>query len=230
MTIDPTSHRIPLAPPQSVVDTSAEVFAAGPPDGHVIVLAHGAGSRLDHHVHRGVAAAVAATGHVVVTFNFGYAEAGRRSPDATGRLLTAYRDVLGWVRDAYPGRPLVAGGRSMGGRMASLLSAQGEPLAGLALLNYPLVASAGRGGPRVDHWPDLAVPVLFVHGSRDRLFPDDVFAAHRARLTVPVAVHVVDDADHVFAVPRRAGRTPAEVYAEVAGAVDRWLADAVVAA
>ena len=120
----------------------------------------------------------------------------------------------------------------MGGRMASLLAADGAPFAGLVLLNYPLVPVRGGADspPRVDHWPDIAVPILFVHGTRDRLFPVDVFTERRDLLDVPVTVHVIDDADHMFAVPRRAGRTPSAVYGEVAGAISDWAATTAVAA
>lgn len=199
-------------------------------DGPVILLAHGAGSRLDHPVHRGVAQALAGAGLAVVSFNFAYSEAGRRSPDPAPRLLSCYADVAQWAAARFPGRPLVGGGRSMGGRMASILAAQGQTFAGLALLNYPLVGAAGAAKPRTDHWPQIDVPVLFVHGSRDRMFPDDVFVAARALLRPPVTVHVVDDADHAFAVPKRAQRAAADVYAEVAAAVTAWLATVAMAA
>lgn len=229
----PDHHRVDLTSPGAVTSVAAEVWGpASGGGGPVLLLAHGAGSRVDHPVHRGVAAAVAATGHPVVAFNFAYSEAGRRSPDLARRLLDCYRDVADWAGSQFPHRPLVGGGRSMGGRMASLLAAEGYPLAGLVLLNYPLVASrgGGSGAPRTQHWPSLSVPVLFVHGSRDRLFPSDVFSASRDLLQVPTTVHVVDDADHVFGVPKRAGRDASQVYSEVGEVVGRWLADVAVAA
>lgn len=230
----PQHHRVALRSAGAVASVAAEVWnppgdpAHGlvPASAPVLLLAHGAGSRIDHPVHRGVAEAVAAAGHTVVAFNFSYSEAGRRAPDPVPRLLACYRDVARWATVRFGDRPLVGGGRSMGGRMASLLAADGYPLAGLVLLNYPLVAS--RGGPdappRTDHWPQIEVPVLFVHGSRDRLFPPDVFAASRALLRLPPTVHVVADADHVFGVPKRAQRGSADVHGEVAGVISRWLA------
>ena len=162
----------------------------------------------------------------MVAFNFAYTEAGRRSPDRTERLLRCYRDVADWVAQAFSSRPIVGGGRSMGGRMASLLAAEGYPFAGLVLLNYPLVSSRGGPGsaPRTDHWPRLTQPVLFVHGTRDRLFPPAVYERSRALLTVPVTTHVIDEADHSFGILRRTGRTPADVYREVGRVVADWLA------
>ena len=220
-------HRVLIGDGGAVAAVSAEVFEPpGDPSGPVLLLAHGAGSRLDHPVHRGVATAVADAGITVVTFNFAYSEAGRRGPDPAARLQSCYRDVAAWAGAAHPGRPLVGGGRSMGGRMASMLAAEGYPFAGLVLLNYPLVGSRGGPGspPRTAHWPMLRVPVLFVHGTRDALLPDDVFALHRPLLQTPVTVHVVGDADHVFAVPKRAMRSPEDVYAEIGGAIGRWMA------
>lgn len=220
-------HRVLIGDPGPVSAVSAEIFpGAGEDDGPILLLAHGAGSRIAHPVHRGVAEAVAAAGTTVVSFNFAYSEAGRRAPDPAARLQSCYRDVAAWVAAQRPGRPLVGGGRSMGGRMASILAAQGYPFAGLVLLNYPLVGS--RGGPtstpRTGHWPDLNVPVLFVHGTRDALFPAEVFAGHGSLLQTPVTVHVIDDADHGFAVPKRAGRSSTEVYAEVGTVVSSWMA------
>lgn len=227
----PSNSSIALQHAGAVASVTAHVWnegAAGP----VVMLAHGAGSHVDHPVHQGVCAAVADAGCTVVGFNFAYSEAGRRSPDRPDLLLGCYSDAAQWVEQQFPGRGIVGGGRSMGGRMSSLLAADGYPFVGLALMNYPLVA--GRGGadrpPRTAHWPSIHVPVLFVHGTRDRLFPTDVYEAARDLLTVPVTMHVIDDADHVFSVPKRTGRTAADVYTEVGRAVAGWLDAAVMAA
>lgn len=221
----PVSASVQLSNPAAVPAVSTWTWRVSE-TGPVVLLAHGAGSRGDHPVHVGVCGALAAAGISVVAFNFPYAEAGRRSPDRPERLLDCYRDVAGAVAAQFAGRPLVGGGRSMGGRMASLMAAQGYGFAGLALLNYPLLAARSTSGePRTAHWPDIGVPVLFVHGSRDRLLPEDVFTAHRPRLRTPTTVHVIADADHVFAVPRRTNRSSADVYDEVARAIATWAAD-----
>lgn len=221
----PTRHSVSLTSDGSVAAVTADVWDGDPAAGTpVVVLAHGAGSRVDHPVHRGVCAAAAAAGLTVVGFNFPYAQAGRKSPDRTERLLSCYRDVANWVGDRF-GRGVVGGGRSMGGRMASLLAADGYPFAGIALLNYPLVASRGGADrpPRTEHWPKLGVPVLFVHGTRDALFPAAVYDRSRHLLSVPVTTHVITDADHVFSVLRRTGRTREDVYAEVGQVLAGWL-------
>lgn len=218
---------IPVPGPQAVPAVSARWWVPpGDPADTLVVLAHGAGSRLDHPLHERVCAAVAAAGIATLGFNFGYTEAGRRTPEPMPRLLDAYRDVVAWVRNEHPGRPVAVGGRSMGGRVASLAVAQGMAAAGLVLLNYPLLPSHRRpdSRPRVDHWPDLSVPVLFVHGTRDRLFDAAVFSESRHLLDgAAVTVHTIDDADHGFAVPKRTGRSADDVVAEVGGAVAAWV-------
>ena len=120
----------------------------------------------------------------------------------------------------------------MGGRAASLLEAEEPGVAGLALLNYPLVGiSAKAGAPaRTDHWPALAVPVLFVHGNRDRLLPLELFEQSLPLLSnAAVTVHLIDGADHGFAVPRSTGRTPADVHHEVGATVAEWVRNAAAA-
>lgn len=192
----------------------------------VVVLAHGAGSSLRHAVHLGVCTAVADAGPTVVSFNFPYAEAERRSPDRMPRLLDCFREILDWVRQEFAGRRIVTGGRSMGGRAASLLEAQEPGAAGLVLLNYPLVAASAKPGamPRTEHWPQLGVPVLFVHGTRDRLLPQPLLTESLPLLrAASVTVHVVEGADHGFAVPRSTGNTADDVYQEVGATVAQWV-------
>ena len=214
---------VPLRDGGTVDRVTVRLWEGARDDGPVVVLAHGAGSSLRHPVHLAVCEAVAAAGPTTVSFNFPYAEAQRRSPDRMPRVLDCFRDVLEWTRAQFPDRPVVTGGRSMGGRAASLLEAAEPSVAGLVLLNYPLVGVRG-GDPRTGHWPDLAAPVLFVHGTRDRLMPLALFDTSLPLLTHgAVTVHVIDGADHSFGVPRSTGRDQADVYREIGEATARWL-------
>jgi predicted alpha/beta-hydrolase family hydrolase len=223
----PLSLRVPLTPPQAVGETDAQLWPAVDETAPAVVLAHGAGTNLHGVAGKAIAEGIAAAGHPVMTFNFAYAQAGRRSPDPQARLLSAWRDAIAAMRNRTgAGRPLVIGGRSMGGRMASLLAAEGfAPLAGLVLLNYPLHAIGRPEKLRTAHWPDLRVPVLFVHGDRDAMCPLDVFERERAArlINAPTTVHVVAGADHSFGVRARDGRTRAAVLAEAVKAATDWL-------
>jgi uncharacterized protein len=227
--------RVPLTSPQATTSTSAVLWRpARDAGGPGIVLGHGAGSDLTSQVLLAVGRGLAARGYPTVAFNFAYAEAGRRRPDPPARLEQAYRDVIAAAAEAMGGRPLVLGGRSMGGRIASRLAAQGEPCAGLLLLGYPLhqrqrVEERGRPIPRerlrTAHWPEITVPSLFVQGDRDALA--DLGLLHRElrrQMTAGVSrTHVVAGADHSFGVRKMDGRTPAEVLAEVVEAAADWL-------
>lgn len=221
----PVALRIPLSAPQAVAETDAMLWPAGTSDGRAaVILAHSAGTDQTWPVLRAIAAGVAAEGHPVLTFNFAYAQAGRRRPDPAPRLVAAWRDVIAGARGQLGrDRALVIGGRSMGRRMASLLTAHGEPCAGLLLLGYPLHPAGRPEQLRTAHWPDLRVPILFVQGDRDALCRPDLLAreraAHLGRLRSDL--HVVVGADHSFSVR---GRPPDAVVSEVVTAATTWLA------
>ncbi|MBA2575273.1 MAG: alpha/beta hydrolase [Euzebyaceae bacterium] len=191
----------------------------------------GGGKGLHSPLLRAVAGGLAEAGHPVVTFNFPAAEAGRRVADPAPRLLAVWSDVLAAAPDLIPGRPIVAGGRSMGGRMASMLLSDPDRVArhpacvGLVLLGYPLHPAGRPERLRTGHWPDLRLPALFVQGERDPLCDLGLFERQRAaRLAhVPTSLHVVAGGDHGFGVRRRDGRDSAAVRDEVVGAVVAWL-------
>ncbi|HUH07106.1 MAG TPA: alpha/beta family hydrolase [Egibacteraceae bacterium] len=229
--ITPASVRLPLPAPQAVTETSALLWTPDEDLGREgVVLAPGAGTTIAHATLSGIAEGLSARGFPVLAFNFGYAEAGRRAPDPMPRLLTAFAHAAGAARDLMGGRPVVLGGRSMGGRVASLLVAGGEPASGLLLLNYPL-HRPGKGGERAaadlrsDHWPQIRVPVLFCVGDRDPMCDLDLLERERrARLNAaPSEVHVAVGADHSLRVRRRDPRSSDEVLSEVVDVAAGWL-------
>lgn len=199
--------------------------AAAPARGVTLVLAHGAGTAMDHPFLVAVAERLAQRGVAVVRFNFPYTERGDRAPDRAPVLEACYRAVLAALRadPALGGGRLVLGGKSMGGRIASHLAAAGEPCDGLVFLGYPL-HPAGRPQVRRDaHLPRIAAPMLFLTGTRDALCPLPTLRAVLARLP-HATLHVVEDGDHGFAVRKRSGRTPDDVLDELAAATVAWLA------
>lgn len=222
----PVALRIPLSPPQAVSETDATLWPPGVPDGRAaVVLAHGAGTDQTWPVLRAIAAGVAAAGHPVLTFNFAYAQAGRRRPDPAPRLLAAWQDVIAGARDLVGAeRPLVIGGRSMGGRIASLLAADHTaPCAGLLLLGYPLHPAGRPEQLRTAHWPELRMPILFVQGDRDALCRPDLLARERATHLGHTCsdLHVLKGGDHSFRVR---GRPQDAVASEIVSAATAWLA------
>lgn len=188
------------------------------------MLAHGAGTDLTDAVLCAVGRGLAARGHPVFVFNFCFAEAGRKRPDPQPRLEAAFRDAVATAARHLGDRPLVLGGRSLGARMATHLAAQGTACAGLVLLGYPLHPADKPERLRTTHWPDLPGPVLFVQGDRDRLCGLDLFEQERqTRLTAPSRLHVIQGADHSFAVRKRDSRSARAVLDEVVEAVAEWL-------
>ncbi len=196
----------------------------------LLVLAHGAGAGQSHPFMLRYARGLAERGINVVTFDFPYMAAKRKSPDRAPVLEEAFRTA---ITDAVaqggkrPGR-LVIGGKSMGGRMATHLAAAPEawpgaapPLAGVVVLGYPL--KSGKQD-RVSHLLKIGVPALIVQGTRDNFGgPDDVKEAigNRQRL---ITVHPVNTGDHSFAVLKSAGKTQAESDAEIQDAIAKLIA------
>jgi hypothetical protein len=189
-----------------------------------VLLAHGAGSDMHNPFLVAMQAGLAAAGYVAVTFNFPYREAGRKIPDARPVLERCYRAVLdAVVADPTLAPPwVVIGGRSMGGRMATYLAAAGAPVRGVLLLGYPLHPAGKPDALRADHLPSIRVPMLFVQGTRDALAGLDLLRPVLAPLP-HATLHLIDDGDHSFKVPRRSGRTEADVREDVLATILTWL-------
>lgn len=197
-------------------------FSAGRAAG--LILAHGAGTDMHNPFLSFMQEALAMRGMLTVKFNFPYKEAGRNAPDPPQRLARAWRAVAKRVRaDAKPAA-LFLGGKSMGGRIASMLVADGEPAAGLVLLGYPLQPAGHPEVLRFEHFARITCPVLFVQGSRDRLC--DLAPLRSVLPAIPAAatVHVIDEGDHSFKVPKRTGKTERQVWDEIVEVVASWLA------
>ena len=161
-----------------------------------MLLAHGAGTDQHHRSMVGISSALADRGFRVVTFNYPYAEAGRKAPDRAPKLMSCHAAVADQIAARFGG-PLVLGGRSMGGRMATMLVADGYPARGVVLYAYPLHPGGRPEKLRVEHLPRVRVPMLFFQGSRDALSRPDLFDRHVRPLPTATVVEMVD-ADHSF--------------------------------
>lgn len=169
-----------------------------------------------------------AAGIAVVRFNYAFAEKMQRSgsrlpPEKRRALDVVHREVFVKTRERFPELPLIGGGKSMGGRMSSLMAAEGEPLDGLCFLGYPLHPPGSPEKLRTEHFPDLKLPTLFVQGTRDALCDLELLRPALETLGQKPTLHIVEEGDHSFAVLKRSGRTPDEVLDEIAAAVAAWV-------
>jgi hypothetical protein len=163
-------------------------------------------------------------------FDFPYRAAGRKAPDRPPVLLAAVREAaaeLGARTGLAPDR-LVLGGRSMGGRYCSLAVGDADeplPALGLLLLGYPLHPAGRPESLRVEHFPRLKVPVLFLSGDRDAMAPQPDLQRWAGTVPGPVTFHWLAGADHGYRVPKAlGGKGEAAVMAEVAQAATEWVA------
>lgn len=187
------------------------------------ILAHGAGGTMETPSIRDLQRGLAERGVAAARFNFLYSETGKRSPDKPERLEACWRSVADRVRRALSPKKLFLGGRSMGGRIASHLGAEGYPCQGLFFLAYPLHPPGKTDRQRKDHLTKIGVPMLFVSGTRDSFAELDLLRPVVKRLDA--RLHLLEGADHGFKVPKKLGRTPAEVNEEVLGELVKFFTD-----
>jgi len=182
------------------------------------VLAHGAGHGMNSRLLVDIGEALAERGVAVLRFNFPYAEVGRQRPDPQPRLEACYRAVAEAVAAEFP-QPFV-GGKSMGGRIASNIVADGFPTAGLAFLGYPLHPPGQPERIRDAHLRHIDAPMLFLQGTRDPFATPDLL--HRTIAALPFAtLREIAGGDHSFKVR---GRSSADVTKELADAIDEFVA------
>jgi uncharacterized protein len=205
-------------------EVSGRWYAVAAREAPTLVLGHGAGAGQAHPWMVARARSLSAAGIRVATFNFPYTEHGRRVPDTPARLEATFASVLRQTSQQHRGR-LFAGGKSMGGRIATQVAASDAEvralLSGLVLLGYPLHPPGRPAQLRSAHLPDVGVPMLFVQGSRDTFGGADELEGELDRLGIAATLHRVEEGDHSFKVPR--SRSQDEVIAEVDRVVADWI-------
>ena len=197
--------------------------AAGAP---LFVFAHGAGGHMADRGMNALTNLLRDCGLDVARFDFPYRARGSRRPDPMPRLIECIAAVVTKVAAEVGSTRLVLGGRSMGGRAASMLTADGFACERLLLFAYPLHPAGEPSKLRDAHLPRISVPVLCFNGTRDPLCRRDLMDAVVARLRPNFRMHWLDGADHSFHVTKASGRTDADVLDEILAATRRWLADA----
>ena len=177
-----------------------------------------------HRFLEGLAGALAECRVATLRYQFPYTEAGSSRPDPRPLLQKTVRAAVAAAAEHARGLPLLAGGKSMGGRMTSLAAAE-APLGavrGLVFVGFPLHPAGRPATERAAHLAEVALPMLFLQGSRDRLAELGLLGPIVAALGPRAELEVVEGADHSFAVPRSAGRSQADVLRGLAEAVGRF--------
>ena len=188
------------------------------------VFAHGAGAGMGHPFMATVAAGLADRGVTTLRYQFPYMERGSKRPDAPAVAHVAVRAAAAAAARRCPGLPLIAGGKSFGGRMTS--QAQGaaplDAVRGLAFFGFPLHAAGKPSIDRAKHLVDIDIPMLFLQGARDRLAELSLLEPVVKSLKRQATLHVVKEADHSFHVPARSGRNDREVMNEILDTFAAW--------
>lgn len=195
----------------------------------VLALAHGAGAGMRHPFMETLAGALAAVGIATLRYQFPYMEAGRRFPDRPPRLIATVHAAVAEARQLARGLPVVAGGKSMGGRMTSQATAAGDlapgrrAVRGLVFFGFPLHPPKRPSIERAAHLAAIELPMLFLQGTRDALADLELLAPVCRRLGRSATLHRVAGADHGFAVLKRSGRTAEGVMTGLAATTRAWL-------
>jgi hypothetical protein len=190
----------------------------------VLALAHGAGAGMTHPFLEKLARELAAVGVATLRYQFPYIEERRRVPDSPA---VATATVAGAVRAAgkvAAGLPILAGGKSFGGRMSSQAAAAGllEGVRGLVFFGFPLHPPNKPGTRRAEHLAKLAMPMLFLQGTRDTLADLKLLRPICAELGERGTLHVIETADHSFHILKSAGKSDTEILRELAETTASW--------
>jgi uncharacterized protein len=216
----PSEHRFPV--PDSG-DVSALLLR--PDDARMLyVLAHGAGAGMRHPFLGRMAEALALRGVATLRYQFPYMERKARRPDLPAVATATVRAAVASAHRLAPELPLIAGGKSFGGRMTSTAQASGPlpGVRGLAFLGFPLHPPGKPAVTRGEHLDAVRVPMLFLQGDRDEFAEPLLLRQVLRNLGARATLHLVNGGDHSFSVPKKSGRTAEDVFAELATTIADW--------
>jgi predicted alpha/beta-hydrolase family hydrolase len=216
----PSEHCFPVP---DIGDVSALLLR--PDDAQMLyVLAHGAGAGMRHPFLGRMAEALALRGVATLRYQFPYMERKARRPDLPAVATATVRAAVALAHRLAPELPLIAGGKSFGGRMTSTAQAA-EPLPGvrgLAFLGFPLHPPGKPAVTRGEHLDAVRVPMLFLQGDRDEFAEPLLLRQVLRNLGARATLHLVNGGDHSFSVPKKSGRTADDVFAELATTIADW--------
>jgi uncharacterized protein len=190
----------------------------------LLVLAHGAGAGMRHAFLEAIAEQLASHQIATLRYQFPYMEHGLGRPDFPPILVATVRSAVATATDIAGDLPLIAGGKSLGGRMTSTAAAQ-APLSrvhGLVFLGFPLHPAGKPSTERARHLGSVALPMLFLQGTRDQLAQPQLLRPVCEGLGDWAELHPIEGADHSFHVLKRSGRTDREVLEQLAKVVAGW--------
>jgi hypothetical protein len=192
----------------------------------LLVLAHGAGAGMNHPFLEKLALELASVDIATFRYQFPYMEQHRRVPDSPPVLTSTVRAAVRAANDTAPDLPILAGGKSMGGRMTSHAAAEHppefEPVRGVVFFGFPLHPPGRPGTKRAEHLAHVSTPMLFLQGTRDQFADLKLLRPVCANLGERATLHEFHTADHSFHMLKSSGKTDAEVMRELAQAVRAW--------
>lgn len=211
---------------QIAAATSVSALLICPPQARAVyVFAHGAGAGMAHASMATIAAGLGERGIATLRYQFPYMENASKRPDSPAVAHVAVRAAVAEAARCCAGLPLIAGGKSFGGRMTSQAQAIAAlpGVRGLAFLGFPLHPAGKPSSDRAEHLAEIDIPMLFLQGTRDALAEWNLLESVVARLGKPATLHGVREADHSFHVLVRSGRNDREVMTEVLDAFAAWV-------
>jgi predicted alpha/beta-hydrolase family hydrolase len=221
MTADAQSLRIEINPGETV----AALLICPQQARACYVFAHGAGAGMTHSAMEAIAAGLGQRGIATLRYQFPYMEKGSKRPDAPKVAHAAVRAAVAEAARCCPSLPLIAGGKSFGGRMTSQAQAL-SPLPGvrgLAFLGFPLHPAGKPSSDRADHLAEVRIPMLFLQGTRDALAELGLLEPVVKGLGSRATLHLLDGADHSFHVLKSSGRNDREVLNQALDAFAAWV-------
>ena len=187
------------------------------------VLAHGAGAGMRHPFLENISQALFERGVATLRFEFPYMEQHKNRTDSPAVCAATIRKAVQQAHTEWPGLPLIAGGKSFGGRMTSTAQSEQplEGVRGLAFLGFPLHAPGKPSVTRAEHLDQVKIPMLFLQGSRDEFAHLELLTGVCERLGTRATLQVIEGGDHSFKVPKKVQSAEA-VMAALADSIAQW--------
>jgi predicted alpha/beta-hydrolase family hydrolase len=190
----------------------------------MLALAHGAGAGMTHPFMGALAEELASFGVATLRYQFPYMEGRKGRPDSPAMAAATVAAAVSTAADAAPDLPLLAGGKSFGGRMTSTAAAERllHGVRGLVFFGFPLHPPKRPGTKRAEHLENVKMPMLFLQGTRDDLADLSLLQPICKKLAALATLHIIEGADHSFHVLKKSGSTDAGVLKELASATAAW--------